>query len=268
MLTNLQDEGHRMKNKNCRLIRELKQYHDTNRLLITGTPLQNNITELWSLLNYLMPELFSDVQNFESIFDFASITDKNTDKEELIKQRKSKFVVALHEILRPFLLRRVKTDVESDLPKKREYILYAPLTPPQKELYRQIVKGTSRAYLEQQVVDRIHQQASVTSSRSSSLSLKRKAVSGVSTPNKSAKSSRASTPASTNSGPRSKKRKSYKEAGDDDKLSDEEFLKGLEGSSDSEDPDEEDPQKQELAKTIELASSYNPKSPYNLKHKC
>jgi len=248
-----------MKNKNCRLIKELKQYHDTNRLLITGTPLQNNITELWSLLNYLMPDIFSDFENFESIFDFASITDKNVDKEELIKQRKSKFVVALHEILRPFLLRRVKTDVESDLPKKREYILYAPLTPPQKELYQQIKKGTSRAYLEQQAVDRINQQASVTSSRSSSLSLKRKAVSGVSTPNKSAKSSRASTPASTRSiksGSRSKKRKSYKEADDDeDKLDDDAFLKGLQESSESEDMDEEDLQKQELAKTIELASA-------------
>ncbi|MCJ1250481.1 hypothetical protein MMC30_007709 [Trapelia coarctata] len=250
------DEGHRMKNKNCRLIKELKQYHDTNRLLITGTPLQNNITELWSLLNYLMPDIFSDFQNFESIFDFASIIDKNLDKEELVKQRKSKFVVALHEILRPFLLRRVKTDVESDLPKKREYILYAPLTPPQKELYQQIKKGTSRAYLEQQAVDRINQQASVTSSRSSSLSLKRKAISGVSTPYKSAKSSRASTPVSSrsvNSGSRSKKRKSYKEAGDEDKLSDDEFLKGLQESSEGEDMDEEDLQKAELAKTIELA---------------
>lgn len=257
-----------MKNKNCRLIKELKQYHDTNRLLITGTPLQNNITELWSLLNYLMPDIFSDFENFESIFDFASITDKNVDKEELIKQRKSKFVVALHEILRPFLLRRVKTDVESDLPKKREYILYAPLTPPQKELYQQIKKGTSRAYLEQQAVDRINQQASVTSSRSSSLSLKRKAVSGVSTPNKSAKSSRASTPASTRSiksGSRSKKRKSYKEADDDeDKLDDDAFLKGLQESSESEDMDEEDLQKQELAKTIELASALHKLPPIYL----
>jgi ATP-dependent DNA helicase len=248
-----------MKNKNCRLIRELKQYHETNRLLITGTPLQNNITELWSLLNYLMPDIFSDVQNFESIFDFSSITDKNADKEQLIKQRKSKFVVALHEILRPFLLRRVKTDVESDLPKKREYILYAPLTPPQKELYQQIVKGTSRAFLEQQVVDRISQEASVTSSRSSSLSLKRKAVSGVSTPNKSAKSSRASTPASvrsTKSGARSKKRKNYKETDNDDQLSDDKFLKALQDSSESEDLDEEELDKQELAKTIQLASSF------------
>jgi len=257
-----------MKNKNCRLIKELKQYHDTNRLLITGTPLQNNITELWSLLNYLMPDIFSDFENFESIFDFASITDKNVDKEELIKQRKSKFVVALHEILRPFLLRRVKTDVESDLPKKREYILYAPLTPSQKELYQQIKKGTSRAYLEQQAVERINQQASVTSSRSSSLSLKRKAVSGVSTPNKSAKSSRASTPASTRSiksGSRSKKRKSYKEADDDeDKLDDDAFLKGLQESSESEDMDEEDLHKQELAKTIELASALHKLPPIYL----
>ena len=240
-----------MKNKNCRLIKELKQYQNTNRLLITGTPLQNNISELWSLLNYLMPEIFSNVENFESMFDFSSITDKDGNKEALVKQRKSKFVVALHEILKPFLLRRVKTDVETDLPKKREYILYAPLTAPQKELYRQIVDGNSRAYLEQQAIDRIVRDASTTSSRSSSL--KRKAANGTATPNKSAKSSRASTPGSVrsaNSGRKSAKRKSYKE------VSDQQYFRDLGESSESESIDEEDQEEIDRAKTIELASKH------------
>ncbi|MCJ1395053.1 hypothetical protein MMC18_007934 [Xylographa bjoerkii] len=242
------DEGHRMKNKNCRLIKELKQYQNTNRLLITGTPLQNNISELWSLLNYLMPEIFSSVENFESMFDFSSITDKDGNKEALVKQRKSKFVVALHEILKPFLLRRVKTDVETDLPKKREYILYAPLTAPQKELYRQIVDGNSRAYLEQQAIDRIVKNTSATSSRSSSL--KRKAANGTATPNKSAKSSRASTPGSVrsaNSSRKNTKRKSYKE------VSDQQYFRELGESSESESIDEEDQEELDRAKTIELA---------------
>ena len=240
-----------MKNKNCRLIKELKQYQNTNRLLITGTPLQNNISELWSLLNYLMPEIFSNVENFESMFDFSSITDKDGNKEALVKQRKSKFVVALHEILKPFLLRRVKTDVETDLPKKREYILYAPLTAPQKELYRQIVDGNSRAYLEQQAIDRIVRDASASSSRSSSL--KRKAANGTVTPNKSAKGSRASTPGSVksaNSNRKSAKRKSYKE------VSDQQYFRELGETSQSESIDEEDQEELDRAKTIELASKY------------
>ncbi|MCJ1404514.1 hypothetical protein MMC11_007740 [Xylographa trunciseda] len=242
------DEGHRMKNKNCRLIKELKQYQNTNRLLITGTPLQNNISELWSLLNYLMPEIFSSVENFESMFDFSSITDKDGNKETLVRQRKSKFVVALHEILKPFLLRRVKTDVETDLPKKREYILYAPLTAPQKELYRQIVEGNSRAYLEQQAIDRIVRDSSIASGRSSSL--KRKAVNGTATPNKSARSSRASTPGSVrsaNSSRKSAKRKSYKE------VSDQQYFRELGESSESESIDEEEQEELDRAKTIELA---------------
>ncbi len=61
------DEGHRLKNMNCRLIRELKSLcgSDTNRLLLTGTPLQNNLTELWSLLNFLLPSIFDDLDSFQ-----------------------------------------------------------------------------------------------------------------------------------------------------------------------------------------------------------
>lgn len=51
------DESHRLKNLNCKLIRELMSYQSANRLLLTGTPLQNNLDELWSLLNFLMPDV-------------------------------------------------------------------------------------------------------------------------------------------------------------------------------------------------------------------
>lgn len=56
------DEGHRLKNTNCRLIKELRLYTSANRLLLTGTPLQNNLDELWSLLNFLMAEIFDDLR--------------------------------------------------------------------------------------------------------------------------------------------------------------------------------------------------------------
>jgi len=60
------DEGHRLKNMNCKLIRELKSYSSANRLLLSGTPLQNNLSELWSLLNFLLPDIFDDLDMFQS----------------------------------------------------------------------------------------------------------------------------------------------------------------------------------------------------------
>ena len=64
------DEGHRLKNKDCRLIRELKTINSANRLLLTGTPLQNDLTELWALLNFLLPNIFDDLRSFQKWFDF------------------------------------------------------------------------------------------------------------------------------------------------------------------------------------------------------
>lgn len=58
------DEGHRIKNLNCRLVRELKMLPTDNKLLLTGTPLQNNLAELWSLLNFLLPEVFDDLKRY------------------------------------------------------------------------------------------------------------------------------------------------------------------------------------------------------------
>jgi ATP-dependent DNA helicase len=245
------------------LIRELKQYGDPgdppNRLLITGTPLQNDMSELWSLLNYLMPEYFANQQEFDSLFDFSDIVDNTGDKNTLANDQKRKFVVALHAILKPFLLRRVKSDVESDLPKKREYILYAPLTDQQQTLYNRIREGTSRSYLEEQVADRLRKID--TSGKSRSSSLKRKSGGGADTPNKSAKSSRASTPGSRSSVKKRQaaKRKSYKEAEDDESLSDDAFeQKLLDTTEESDEFDEEEQERERDIKTLELASKSNP----------
>lgn len=204
------DEGHRLKNMDCKLIKELIEYRSANRLLITGTPLQNNIEELWSLLHFLLPDVFNDVTSFKKWFDFDSMIDpKATENERATVAEKSrkKLVSSIHAILKPFLLRRVKTDVEDKLPKKREYILYAPLTAEQKELYREIIGGQARSYLEGKAVERIE-------AKSRTASLKRKANdSGRSTPNgKSTKTSRASTPgsvASTRRGRPAARRQNY-----------------------------------------------------------
>ena len=245
------DEGHRIKNLNCRLIRELQSYQSANRLLITGTPLQNNLAELWSLLHFLMPSIFDKLESFESWFDFSALKEKDGYEQILSKDRQKNLVTSLHAILKPFLLRRVKADVETTLPKKREYVLYAPLTQTQRELYQEILEGNSRAYLENKVVETLSGTATPNSTRSTSL--KRKLADDTSTPNKSAKSSRASTPTTMNGSARSRKAK--KNQGYEE-LSDSKYFKTLEGTPSSpmtEDVESEDEEESERAKTLALA---------------
>ncbi|KAM5472326.1 putative ATPase [Microsporum audouinii] len=245
------DEGHRLKNMNCKLIKELLTYPSANRLLITGTPLQNNIAELWSLLHFLLPEIFNDLDNFQSWFDFSSVLDDSR-QNDINEKRRRNLVSTMHAILKPFLLRRVKTDVESSLPKKREYVLYAPLTPEQKELYVQIINGTSRQYLEEKAAERIEaRNASVKQLRAQSL---KRGASGseLCTPNKSAKSSRDSTPTKTR---RRARPKNYKEESDRDfnsKLA--RLEKGVQDDiSETSELSEDEMEEIERAKTMKLA---------------
>ncbi|KAG9964390.1 SWI/SNF chromatin remodeling complex component, partial [Aureobasidium melanogenum] len=246
------DEGHRIKNLNCRLIRELQSYQSANRLLITGTPLQNNLTELWSLLHFLMPTIFDKLESFESWFDFSALNQRNGYEDILSEERKTNLVTSLHAILKPFLLRRVKTDVETSLPKKREYVLYAPLTANQRELYQEILEGNSRAYLENKAVESLSGTNTPRSTRGSSLKRSRPEE-GSATPIKSVKSSRASTPATTASARgsrRAKKAQNYEE------LSDAAYFKQMQ---DQQSEDEEQPlnsseeEAQEQAQTLALA---------------
>ncbi|KAL8240546.1 hypothetical protein R6Q59_013901 [Mikania micrantha] len=141
------DEGHRLKNFKCKLLRELKWLHVENKLLLTGTPLQNNLAELWSLLNFILPDIFSSHEEFESWFDFSG----KSNTEEAEEGRKARVVAKLHAILRPFLLRRMKEDVEHSLPRKKEIILYANLTEHQKNFQDHLVNKTLEAYLREKV---------------------------------------------------------------------------------------------------------------------
>lgn len=136
------DEGHRIKNSHCRLIRDLRMYRSTHRLLLTGTPLQNSLSELWSLLNFLLPEIFDDLGSFQSWFDVRVMGNAESD-EQIVKQEQGNNILSmLHAILAPFMLRRLKTDVELNIPPKKEVLVFAPLTALQKEYYEALVNKT------------------------------------------------------------------------------------------------------------------------------
>merc|ERR1719420_1627405 len=128
------DEGHRMKNHNNKLTVTINQfYHTSHRLLLTGTPLQNKLPELWSLLNFLLPSIFKACDTFEQWFNAPfAITGE---KVELNEEETILIIRRLHKVLRPFLLRRLKKDVESQLPDKVEYIIKCEMSGLQRALY-------------------------------------------------------------------------------------------------------------------------------------
>lgn len=123
------DEAHRLKNPKARLFEELMRVPRDFCVLLTGTPLQNSTEELWALLNFSDPKTFASRDSFTE--KFGQLTD-------------AKQVSDLHAMLKPYLLRRVKEDVEKSLPPKEETILEVSLTPVQKTFYKAIYeKNTS-----------------------------------------------------------------------------------------------------------------------------
>ncbi|KAL5480577.1 IRC5 [Sanghuangporus weigelae] len=135
------DEGHRLKNMNCKLMQEIKKYKAGGRMVLTGTPLHNNLAELWSLLNFVLPDIFQDLDTFQQWFNIPTLS------SQLTSEQTTKLITTLHSVLKPFLLRRLKVDVEYNLPPKKEYVLYAPLTEKQKAVYEAVINKSLRRFL-------------------------------------------------------------------------------------------------------------------------
>lgn len=123
------DEAHRLKNEASIFSKTVRTLETRFRLLLTGTPLQNNLHELWALLNYLVPDVFASAEQFDEWF--------NLDIDDA--DEKNKLILQLHKILRPFMLRRLKADVEKCLLPKSETILFTGMSAMQKKLYRDIL---------------------------------------------------------------------------------------------------------------------------------
>ncbi|RPD70775.1 hypothetical protein L226DRAFT_615902 [Lentinus tigrinus ALCF2SS1-7] len=135
------DEGHRMKNTQSKLAQTLTQYyHSRYRLILTGTPLQNNLPELWALLNFALPKVFNSVKSFDEWFNTPFANSGTGDKIELNEEEALLIIRRLHKVLRPFLLRRLKKDVESELPDKVEKVIKIRMSALQSQLYKQMKK--------------------------------------------------------------------------------------------------------------------------------
>ncbi|TPX36140.1 hypothetical protein SmJEL517_g01611 [Synchytrium microbalum] len=134
------DEGHRMKNAESKLSTTLVQaYSCRYRLILTGTPLQNNLPELWALLNFILPKVFNSVRSFDEWFNTPfSATTGGQEKIELNEEEQLLIIKRLHKVLRPFLLRRLKKDVESELPDKVETVIKVSMSALQRRLYEQV----------------------------------------------------------------------------------------------------------------------------------
>jgi SNF2 family DNA or RNA helicase len=132
------DEAHNIKNFKSKRWQTLMNFDSFRRLLLTGTPLQNNLMELWSLMHFLMPHIFQSRKEFAYWF--------SNPLESALEQAKSvnnDIVGKLHNIIRPFILRRLKADVAQQLPKKFEHIRFCKLSKRQKLLYEEFINTAS-----------------------------------------------------------------------------------------------------------------------------
>ncbi|XP_034728991.1 SWI/SNF-related matrix-associated actin-dependent regulator of chromatin subfamily A containing DEAD/H box 1A isoform X1 [Etheostoma cragini] len=126
------DEGHMLKNMNSLRYRHLMEINAEHRLLLTGTPLQNNLLELMSLLNFIMPSMFSSsTTQLSKMFSMKSHEEQSRFERDRISQAKL--------IMKPFILRRVKSEVLKQLPAKEERVVSCPMSEKQQVLYQSLV---------------------------------------------------------------------------------------------------------------------------------
>ncbi|KAI3369040.1 hypothetical protein L3Q82_026001 [Scortum barcoo] len=128
------DEAHRLKNQNSLLHKTLTQFSIGFRVLLTGTPIQNNLQELYSLLSFIQPSIFTGDEMDDFVSSYSDV------------QSQPALAAELQKVLEPFLLRRVKSEVAVDLPKKTELVVYHGMSALQKKYYKAVLMKDLEAF--------------------------------------------------------------------------------------------------------------------------
>ncbi|OUM55397.1 hypothetical protein BVG19_g4927 [[Candida] boidinii] len=135
------DEGHKIRNPDSFITLTCKQLRTPNRIILSGTPIQNNLIELWSLFDFIFPGRLGTLPVFQREFSIPINLGGYANATNVQVQTGYKCAVILRDLISPYLLRRVKADVAKDLPKKNEMVLFCKLTKNQRVLYENFLKS-------------------------------------------------------------------------------------------------------------------------------
>lgn len=130
------DEAQHIKNRQTQNAQAVKMVRARHRLVLTGTPLENSVLDLWSIFDFLMPGYLGTAADFRERYEQPITRDKNVEAQARLARR-----------LRPFLLRRLKRDVAADLPAKLEQVSFCELTPEQRAVYQQVIEASRKEVL-------------------------------------------------------------------------------------------------------------------------
>lgn len=135
------DEGHKIRNPDSEISLTCKKLKTPNRLILSGTPIQNNLNELWSLFDFIFPGKLGTLPVFQQQFVIPINTGGYANATNIQVQTGYKCAVALRDLISPYLLRRVKFDVAKDLPNKKEMVLFCKLTQYQRNKYLEFLNS-------------------------------------------------------------------------------------------------------------------------------
>lgn len=135
------DEGHKIRNPNSDISLLCKSIKTPNRIILSGTPIQNNLIELWSLFDFVFPGRLGTLPVFQTEFSLPINIGGYANATNVQVQTAYKCAVVLRDMISPYLLRRMKIDVAADLPKKSEKVLFCKLTKIQRDEYERFIKS-------------------------------------------------------------------------------------------------------------------------------
>lgn len=131
------DEAQHIKNRQTQNAQAVKAVKSRHRLVLTGTPLENSVLDLWSIFDFLMPGYLGSAKDFRERYELPILKEKNVEAQQRLARR-----------LRPFLLRRLKQEVAKDLPPKLEQVSFCELTADQRAVYQQVIEASRKEVLE------------------------------------------------------------------------------------------------------------------------